>query len=1181
MKTFTKFLITLSLVLTGLVGWGQTSLTAGDIAIIEMNADGTDNFAFLVLKDISSSTSVYITDNGWKSDNTWRTGEGILTWTATSAVSCGSVIHIDGPQGSSPTASIGTISKSGSFDISGSGDQLIFYQGTNTMIGALQTNGTNWDSTSGDTNSSAIPLGLTDGSTCGHMNTTDSDNNVYSVNSITDSKNNVRGSIYTPSNWTKSETVVQNYSGTITITDCTGPTLPEVSFDLATSSVTEGNSGTTTHNVAVTMDAAPTADVTIEAISVAGSATENGDYDEVDTTVTFLTTDTYPATKNISVTINGDLMVEGDEDFDLSIALQSGSEAYATLGDDTHTVTITDDDTCPATGSIIVTEVMSNPDAVTDANGEWFEVYNTTASAIDMFGWEIKDLGSDTFTVNSSLVVPAGDYIVFGKNGDIGTNGGVTVDYVYGTAMTLDNTEDEIYILCGGNAKDQSGYTASYPLVAGKSIQLDSGSYTYILNDDSDNWCAAANTYGSGDYGSPGTANASCAVAEINLQGNSIDIVDGDTTPDVSDDTDFGDVLYPGAVTATNTFTIENLGGNDLTVTAIGSSNSDFTISGVTLPLTVTAGNDATFDVVFDPSTYGLRTSTIEITSDDADEGTYTFAVQGNGTSTDEVDWAKLITGNGNIVSPSTFEVSTQMWENGVTNTGSPGTGLQVWIGYNSTNSNPNTWTNWIVATFDYDSGNDDVFTADLGGLPAGTYYFASRIQLNGGPYKYAGYNSGFWDGTTNVSSVLTIDIVDWCNLQNPLSGTVNLGSNFNIYSQIYEPSLTPPSTTEDSEITAELGYSLIDNDPTDSANAGDWTWISGAHNAFCSTCGGNNDEYIFDLGTTIGSAGTYYYVSRFKINSGTYAYGGYNGGFWNNTYASGIGNRSGRLIVQAPAEIDVQGNAVSIANGDTTPTATDDSDYGMVATGTPSVNTFTILNSGNLNLTVGTISITGTNASDFVVTANPSANVGDSSSTTFDITFTPGASGLRTANVSIVNGDSNENPYTFDIQGTGYEPCAELYFSEYVEGSSNNKYVEIYNPTNTTINLADYDIVLYFNGSVTPSANVIALSGSLSPHNVYVIANDLAALPILKPANLTTNYLNFNGDDVVALRKSSNIIDVIGQIGVDPGAEWGSGLTSTADNTLIRNLQLIKVIQMEVMLLILLLNGMVLHLIQ
>jgi len=107
--------------------------------------------------------------------------------------------------------------------------------------------------------------------------------------------------------------------------------------------------------------------------------------------------------------------------------------------------------------------------------------------------------------------------------------------------------------------------------------------------------------------------------------------------------------------------------------------------------------------------------------------------------------------------------VYARIWADGITPGPGAGAGILGWIGYSTTNTNPNTWTNWIQATFNNDYGNDDEYQADIGStLPAGTYYFASRFQPNGGEYKYGGYNElttgGFWDGTNNVSGVLTIN---------------------------------------------------------------------------------------------------------------------------------------------------------------------------------------------------------------------------------------------------------------------------------------------------------------------------------------------------------------------------------------------------------------------------------------
>ncbi|MEX2646412.1 MAG: ExeM/NucH family extracellular endonuclease [Gaiellaceae bacterium] len=130
-----------------------------------------------------------------------------------------------------------------------------------------------------------------------------------------------------------------------------------------------------------------------------------------------------------------------------------------------------------------------------------------------------------------------------------------------------------------------------------------------------------------------------------------------------------------------------------------------------------------------------------------------------------------------------------------------------------------------------------------------------------------------------------------------------------------------------------------------------------------------------------------------------------------------------------------------------------------------------------------------------------------------------------------------------------------DLFISEYIEGSSNNKALEIYNGTSSAVDLAagSYNVQMHFNGN--PAAGLtINLVGTVAPGDVFVLAQSSADPVILAQADQTNGAGWFNGDDAVALRKGSTVLDVIGQIGFDPGTEWGSGLTSTADNTLRRD---------------------------
>lgn len=122
-------------------------------------------------------------------------------------------------------------------------------------------------------------------------------------------------------------------------------------------------------------------------------------------------------------------------------------------------------------------------------------------------------------------------------------------------------------------------------------------------------------------------------------------------------------------------------------------------------------------------------------------------------------------------------------------------------------------------------------------------------------------------------------------------------------------------------------------------------------------------------------------------------------------------------------AEIEIRGNLVAIVDADATPNQYDGTEFGGATVGSTISRTYTIYNSGSATLYIGGVTFTGANASDFTVTSAPPATIATSSNATFEITFTPGATGLRTATFSLVNSDSNENTYDFAIQGTGQTP--------------------------------------------------------------------------------------------------------------------------------------------------------------
>jgi predicted extracellular nuclease len=134
------------------------------------------------------------------------------------------------------------------------------------------------------------------------------------------------------------------------------------------------------------------------------------------------------------------------------------------------------------------------------------------------------------------------------------------------------------------------------------------------------------------------------------------------------------------------------------------------------------------------------------------------------------------------------------------------------------------------------------------------------------------------------------------------------------------------------------------------------------------------------------------------------------------------------------------------------------------------------------------------------------------------------------------------------------WSQATSLFVSEYVEGSGNNKALEIYNGTGIDVDLGveGYRIEIYFNGQTTP-VTTIGLTGTIPNGGVFVVADNNADDAILRKANQTSTANFFNGNDAVALMKGSTFVDVIGQIGTNPGAEWGTGTASTQDNTLRR----------------------------
>lgn len=200
-----KFKLFFCVVLLAIIksSFGQTTLSAGDIAILQYNADGSPEvIKFIALRSMESGTTINFTDNGWRSDNTFRSNEGIDIWTAPSNISCGDVI----------TFTLTNIA------LNTNGDQILAYQGlaaSPTFIFAINNQGAAvWQTTANNSQSSALPTGLTNGTNA--IAITEIDNAIYDSSTLTGTRSAILSAICTNANWGGSNTVVQNFTSTFT-----------------------------------------------------------------------------------------------------------------------------------------------------------------------------------------------------------------------------------------------------------------------------------------------------------------------------------------------------------------------------------------------------------------------------------------------------------------------------------------------------------------------------------------------------------------------------------------------------------------------------------------------------------------------------------------------------------------------------------------------------------------------------------------------------------------------------------------------------------------------------------------------------------------------------------------------------------------------------------------------------
>ena len=915
----------------------------------------------------------------------------------------------------------------------------------------------------------------------------------------------------------------------------------------------------------------------------------------------------------------------------------------------------------PGADTVIFTEIMKDPNALSDGEGEWFEVYNT--STTESFGLRdcvIEDDGSDTFVIGNDLYIGPQSYLTFSS----GTGPGFTPDYVY-SGLSLSNSSDELRLVCNTVTVDEVLYDngATFPDTAGASLTLDPGSYDASANDDGANWCDGETSY-NGDLGTPGADNDTCpcipvTCADIGANcgapgdgcggtldcgtctdpqtcgGGGIDFVCGCTPHSCTDlgancgapGDGCGGTLDCG--TCTDPMTCGG-GGTDYvcgctpkTCNEVGAECGapadgcgGFLDCGTCSDPMTCGGGGTDFVCGCTPKTCNEVGAECGAPADGCggtlDCGTCTDPMTCGGGGTDFVCGCTPKTCN---------EVGAEC--------GAPADGCGGFLDC-GTCSDPMTCGGGGT---EFVCGCTPKTCNEVGaecGAPADSCGGFLDCGTCSDPNSCGGGGTDFVCGCTPVTCA---DLGATCGSPSDgCGGTLDCGS-------CAAPETCGGGGTDHVcgaqgvyPLPGELLINEIMYNP--SGSDGDLEWVELYNTSTqalelygCTIADGNNSPHMIDASVVIQPGG--YATLASSADPGFTPSYSYEGAFGlNNSGGDTFTITCSTLIdsveygVSSPWPSGVDGGTISLDPDRQSPDANDlgvnwcldaTNSYGSGGNfGTPGAAnldcttiSYTIgfcntqwppvidEEEGDVVDTYGRIYIAG--LTDFNVNGlDPDPNVIMEFGYGDDVANVDSWTNWATASPFV--GAGNDDEYRYDVtlpapgsyhylyratgdggmtwtycDVDGYIPPDEpgddspgvmttkaataatsLFFSEYIEGSSNNKAVEIYNPTGAAVDLTGCSIQVYANGASSPN-NTIDLTATVATDGTYVVCNNQSVQTIKDNCDLESGSLGFNGDDAIVLVCNAATIDAIGQVGTDPGSEWGSGDESTADNTIRR----------------------------
>lgn len=491
---------------------------------------------------------------------------------------------------------------------------------------------------------------------------------------------------------------------------------------------------------------------------------------------------------------------------------------------------------------------------------------------------------------------------------------------------------------------------------------------------------------------------------EVNVKGNTLNIADGDTTPGLADNTDFGNVNTGGSVT--KTFVIENTGVASLTVSGInftGTNAGDYSlVTPPSFPLSIPSNSSYTLTVRFAPMTGGSKSATININNSDVNEMLYNIALAGNGVDSPDVN----VEGNGLTIIDGdlTPGIANNTDLGGVNLGGSitksfvihnTGVGLLSISNINFTGTHAAEFALASAPTYPLVVATADSYTVSVVFTPAAAGIRSASFNVMSNDADEATYNFAIQGNGIALPEIAVTGNGTVITDGDATAGTAN---NTDLGATLVGSSVNKPFVIHNSG----AGILTVSGITFTGADAADFSLVSAP--TFPLSIAPNDSSTILVKFTpsAVNTRSAVINIASDDADEATYNYA-----------VEGTGTGT--------AEINLQGNSNDIADGDVTAGTANNTDFGFVHVGSTKTKSFVIQNTGLLALSVSSVTFSGANASEFTLSAGTfPVTVAPGSNQPFSVNFQPTAAGTRNAKITIINTDNDESTYDFSLQGDG-----------------------------------------------------------------------------------------------------------------------------------------------------------------